>query len=226
MKLLSTSAKLEKSQTDEWLNVVMYLEPDADKSICLGASEGCRETCIKRTGMMAMQQQSAARLKRTMFYLQSPEEFKAQLIAELQSKLKSAKRAGKRLAARLNGTSDIDWSDIYLLFPEIQFYEYTKRANLAKQLQDIPNLHLTLSRHEKHKPERIRMLTGQGINVAVVFNAAADNLPAEYLGIPVINGDKHDRRFEDKQGVIVGLSLKGSKAVKQKAINSGFAVTC
>jgi hypothetical protein len=223
MKLLSTSAKIDKSQNDEWVNVVMYLEPDADKSICLGASNGCRETCIKRTGMMAMPVQSAARLERTKLFLSDPVAFKAQLVKELSSKLKSATKQGKRLAARLNGTSDIDWSDIYAMFPTVQFYEYTKRADLARKLNTIDNVDVTMSRHEKHKPERIKMLTDQGVNVAVVFDDKRP-MPATYQGIQVINGDEHDRRFDDPKGVIVGLKLKGTNAVKDLARQSGFAI--
>lgn len=223
MKLLSTSSKIDKSQNDDWLNVVMYLDPDADVSICLGASKGCKETCIKRTGMLAMPVQSAAMLRRTEWYLQDPEAFKAQLIRELRNAVKRAVKQGKRLAARLNGTSDIDWSDIYAMFPEVQFYEYTKRANIARKNKDIPNLHLTLSRTERTKPERIRMLTDQGINVAVVFDDKRP-IPAVWQGMPVVNGDKHDRRFDDAAGVVVGLKLKGNNAVKAKARASGFAV--
>ena len=57
-----------------------------------------------------------------------------------------------------------------------------------------------------------------GINVAVVFRNA--ELPDKWLGIKVINGDKHDLRFKDAKGCIVGLKAKG-KAKKDK---SGFVV--
>lgn len=224
MKLLSTSAKLEKSQNDNWLNVVLYLEPSVNyKTICAGASEGCKASCLVNSGMMRMPKQTEARIKRTQYYLNDYQGFKAQLVSELSSKLKSAQKQGKRLAARLNGTSDLDWSDIYKQFPEIQFYEYTKRANLAKQLSTIDNLHITMSRNERTKPERIKMLTSSGVNVAVVFDDKRP-IPSSYQGIKVIDGDKHDRRFEDKQGVIVGLKLKGTNAIKDIARATGFAV--
>ena len=56
---------------------------------------------------------------------------------------------------------------------------------------------------------------------SVVFK---DKLPSTYKGIKVINGDTHDRRFEDEQGVIVGLKFKGSAADKAIAIAGGFAI--
>ena len=55
----------------------------------------------------------------------------------------------------------------------------------------------------------------------MVFNK---QVPSEYINIQVIDGDKHDRRFEDKQGRIIGLKLKGTNKVKALAIESGFAV--
>ena len=61
-------------------------------------------------------------------------------------------------------------------------------------------------------------MIAKGINVAVVFRNA--ELPKTWLGIKVINGDKHDLRFKDTKGCIVGLKAKG-KAKKDK---SGFVV--
>lgn len=223
MKLLSTSAKLEKSQNDEWLNVVLYLEPTVDKSICLGASKGCKASCLVNSGMMRLPAQTKARIERTRLYLDNPEQFKAQLIKELSSKLKSAQKQGKRLAARLNGTSDLDWTKIYKLFPDIQFYEYTKRVQLVDRFSALDNVHVTLSRTEKTNPERIKLIASSGLNVAVVFNDKMQ-LPKSYLGLKVIDGDKHDRRFEDEQGVIIGLKLKGTNAIKDIARSTGFAV--
>lgn len=223
MKLLSTSAKIDKSQNDNWLNVVLYLEPTEHKSICLGASKGCKASCLVNSGMMRMPVQTKARIERTRLYLADPSAFKAQLVSELRSALKRAQKAGKRLAARLNGTSDLDWSDIYKQFPEVQFYEYTKRVQIAERMQEYPNVHITMSRTERTKPERIKMLTDNGINVAVVFDDKQP-IPETFNGIKVIDGDKHDRRFEDGKGFVVGLKLKGTNAVKQIARDTGFAI--
>jgi hypothetical protein len=54
------------------------------------------------------------------------------------------------------------------------------------------------------------------MNVAVVF--AGNDLPTEWNGKPVIDGDTDDLRFLDPQGVIVGLRAKG----KAKYDTSGF----
>jgi len=56
--------------------------------------------------------------------------------------------------------------------------------------------------------------------VAVIF---AHGLPAirNLWGHPVIDGDKHDLRFLDPRGVIVGLTPKGNKAKRDM---SGFVL--
>ena len=67
----------------------------------------------------------------------------------------------------------------------------------------------------------LKHLVNKGINVAVVFK---DVVPSKLIDVRVIDGDKHDRRFEDKQGSIIGLKLKGTNEIKALAINSGFAL--
>ena len=103
----------------------------------------------------------------------------------------------------------------------IQFYEYTKRPDLAKKLAKLDNVDVTFSKHENHSEKALLKVLASGVNVAVVFNG---NVPDSYIDVKVIDGDKHDRRFEDDKGRIIGLKLKGTNNVKQLAIQSGFAV--
>ena len=85
--------------------------------------------------------------------------------------------------------------------------------------EDLPsNYSLTYSRSEESTDTDCLFLTGNNQNVAVVFRGP--ELPSEYLGIPVIDGDKSDLRFTDPKGVIVGLLAKG----KAKKDTSGFVV--
>ena len=82
---------------------------------------------------------------------------------------------------------------------------------------DLPdNYHLTFSATEETTDTDIRFLTGNKRNVAVVFRGP--ELPSEYQGSKVINGDLHDLRFTDEVGVIVGLIAKGPA----KKDTSGF----
>jgi hypothetical protein len=224
MKLLTTSAKIEKSQTDDTLNAIMYLDPNYNNQVCKGASKGCRKSCLINSGRMTMQTAVTARYNRTKLYFDDYNTFMLMLRGEIMQLLAKANRENKKLALRLNGTSDLDWTCIYKEFPQIQFYEYTKRPDLAKRLNKLDNVHVTFSKHEKHGKALINAMAKYGINVAVVFNNKKGELPSEYAGLRVIDGDKHDRRFEDKKGRVIGLSLKGTNKVKQLAIQSGFAV--
>ena len=78
------------------------------------------------------------------------------------------------------------------------------------------NYYLLFSRSEINEAECKQVLKWGG-NVAAVFNS----LPDRYMGREVINGDNTDIRFQDKKGVIVGLTAKGA-AKKDK---SGFVVS-
>ena len=162
-----------------------------------------------------------ARQNRTSYLFNDRDMFMLTLKGEIAALLYKATKQGKRLAIRLNGTSDLDWQEVYKAFKGVQFYEYTKRPDLAKKLHKINNVHITFSKHENHSELNVKKLLSSGVNVAVVFNK---EVPANYINITVIDGDKHDRRFEDKQGRIIGLKLKGTNKVKQLAIESGFAV--
>ena len=219
--LTQSSAKLDKSQNDEYLNYIQYLDPNYNTSVCKGASKGCKDTCLIYSGRMKMQNAVNARKNRTEMYFNDYQNYLIQLTDEISKAYIKAVAQGKKLAIRLNGTSDLDFSTVYKAFPNVVFYEYTKRPDLINKLSSISNLHLTFSKHEKHSIERITHVLKRGVNVAVVFE---NEPPKVFKGIPVINGDKHDRRFEDEKGVIVGLKFKGTKAAKSLAIKSGFAV--
>ena len=99
-----------------------------------------------------------ARKARTEYLHQNPELFDIQLKGELLQAYAKAKRQGKILDVRLNGTSDLDWSRIYDAFPYIQFHEYTKRVDLALKLKQFKNVTVTFSRHENHSDSDILKL--------------------------------------------------------------------
>jgi hypothetical protein len=234
MLLTKSAAKLNKSQNDDVLNVIQYLEPDYKPSpllhaeaiklfgaIVCPAAGNCRSVCLTRTGRMPMINSVQARLNRTDQLFTEPGLYLMQLKGEITQALGRAIKQNKKLAVRLNGTSDLDFRMIYEAFPQVQFFEYTKRKDLIIKNADIPNVHYTFSYSENAKTSVMKRVSNMGINISVVFK---DKLPATYKGIKVINGDAHDRRFEDEQGVIVGLKFKGSAADKAIAIAGGFAI--
>ena len=214
-RLLSSSSKAEKSAKVGVLNKVMYLTPGI---YCARATPGCLENCLGHTsGRMAMPTSTRARDKRTALYKEDQEFFLRLLREDLAELREEARCLGMIPAARLNGTSDIPWEQLHpeILedFSDISFFDYTKLHsrmwNFVKgQNGDKPwptNYHLTFSMSERNHEQSLELLSAGG-NVAVVF---WPNLPSKWLGLPVIDGDAHDARFLDPEGVIVGLSAKG-----------------
>jgi hypothetical protein len=102
-------------------------------------------------------------------------------------------------------------------FPSVQFYDYTKIP--TRKIADIPNYNLTWS-YSAFNPkyaEYFDTALDKGMNVAVVFN---HDLPKEFKGVRVIDGDKHDLRFLDGTNVVVGLRAKG----KARKDTTGFVI--
>ena len=227
-ELLTTSAKIEKSDhySDEFKTSIMYALPamQSGHNACPDATD-CAQMCIDTTGRMPMVK--AAREYRSSLFYDNRAEFGAKLIAETQDNIKRNDKKGLRTAERLNGTTDYAWEHIRFdgqtmpeLFPDVQFYDYTKSVKRARQHANgtMPsNYHLTFSRSELTPDSLVTELVESGQNVAVVF----DEIPETWLGLPVINGAEHDLRFLDKSGVVVGLKAKGPKAKKD---TTGFVV--
>ena len=89
------------------------------------------------------------------------------------------------------------------LHPDVQFYDYSKVLNYLDHGKK--NYHVTFSDSGTNQQDQLAAIA-KGANVAVVFK---DKLPKIWMDRRVIDGDKHDRRFKDPKGVIVGLVAKG-----------------
>lgn len=225
LQLLSkgyTNAKLAKSTTESY---ILYMAPAALNckgiNLCPASTAGCRAACLYTAGRGAMSNVHQARLRKANWFVTDQAGFIKQLISELHYLNKRAIKTGKRIAIRLNGTTDIDWENLVNLssFPQIQFYDYTKRLGRAIQYGNgwtISNYHLTYSASEVTSQNTIDKLIRAGVNVAVVFSGK--QLPDNYEGIRVISGDSSDERWLDPKGVIVGLIAKG----RAKKDQSGF----
>jgi hypothetical protein len=148
----------------------------------------------------------AARITKTMMYLNDRAAFLTALRADIERLIRMATEREMIPAVRLNGTSDQPQlaREMALAFPEVQFYDYTKVP--APWKRTLPNYHLTFSFSGENLAECLVALE-HGINVAVVF--PSPNFPETWQGRPVVNGDASDLRFRDAQGVIVGLKAKG-----------------
>lgn len=219
MKLLGidTNTKTVKGQKLGYMTGILYLAPAniSGYEVCPKATEGCRKACLYKAGRGAFSNVQNARIAKTKYYFENREAFLSDLVKEVRALVTKAEKAGFIPVVRLNGTSDIPWErvpvyfdgsirpNIMAAFPEIQFYDYTKRPNR----KDLPaNYHLTFSLAEDNT-EDAKVALRNGMNVAVVFRTP--DFPAFYLERTVVSGDDTDLRFLDEKGVVVGLKAKG-----------------
>lgn len=213
---------------------VLYLAPAdvaAKKSVCPWATEGCKAACLYIAGRGRFNDIQLARIRKTRHYWERREEFMRRLDADLERHVAYSVKRGLRPAIRLNGTSDIRWeNEGYLghrnlmeLYPEVQFYDYTKAPMVHRDLT-LPNYHLTYSYSgEASSWVEAEKYLAAGHNVAVVFRNKEHSAAAQlfgWRGHQCIDGDEHDVRFLDKKGVVVALYAKGPA----KKDTSGFVV--
>lgn len=215
MRLLTaeiSSPKLAKHEASNYYTAILYLAGAGDSRLCPAATEGCKAVClVTEAGRGTFDNVKRARQAKTNSLFNTPEAFRLMLRSDIRAVIRKAKKLNKLPAIRLNGGSDLDWTDIYLEFPQVQFWEYTKRPDLALKLNKLPNVQATYS-HNEHTTNRITgIMLANGINIAMVFDLwsrKGGDLPANVGSVPVIDGDVHDLRFLDPKGVIVGLRLK------------------
>jgi len=103
-----------------------------------------------------------------------------------------------------------------LAYDKVYFYDYTKSLARAKRYKDFRNYTLTFSKSESNLND-VKKAVDLGINTAVVFR---DNLPKNYLGRKVIDGDKSDLEMIKFKNIVLGLKAKGGA----KKDTTGFVV--
>lgn len=227
--LLSTGISNAKTAKNSLDTFILYLAPYKQNSkninICPKASTGCAAACLFTAGRGIMAPVLKGRIKKTEYYLRDKESFIKQLAKEIFTKYKTASKKRKKIAFRLNGTSDIDFIyllkkyaglDITLLSDYAVFYDYTKILGKVKKYKGHPNYFLTFSRAEDNHNETLEALK-LGASVSVVFK---NNLPDTWYNYPVIDGDKSDLVMIYNRGAVLGLKAKGSA----KHDKSGFVV--
>jgi hypothetical protein len=248
-KLLTAgNPKTEKGEAKGYWTFILHLAPAklSGFQVCPMATQGCKAACLNtagRGGMIAGQARltvadiesgtlnhiQKARIRRTRSYFQERSAFMSTLAADIRKAIAAAHKAGFVPVFRLNGTSDIRWESvpvdgapsIFALFPDVQFYDYTKLPN-RKNLPS--NYHVTFSLADGNDARASQALDN-GLSVAAVFRDKATVARYEAEGftlgglpVPVVNGDESDLRFLDPRGVIVALYAKGNA----KADRSGF----
>jgi hypothetical protein len=194
--------------------------------MCAGSTPMCRRGCLGGTGRAEFTPSiELVRISRTKLYATDPAAFWSVLEPELHKVDRKAKRLGVPVAFRPNVLSDQAW---HLKFPQIfdtfshwQFYGYTKLKSMVSAVVNgtlPPNYHITFSWSERCNTDYVAACLDSGINVAVPFydrETFKPTIPMRWNGWNVINGDESDLRFNDPQGVIVGLGVKLPKNRKK-----------
>ena len=230
-KLLSwnSNSKIikESKNGSSYLTANVSLYPN-DK-VCLKAVRNhCKSLCLNFAGRGKFSSVQKARLQKLRFFENDRELFITILVEEIFPFVKFCEKRNLKPAIRLNCLSDIDYSKISLiwenqyyesifqLFPEVQFYDYSKDINKIEN-NKYENYHLTYSFDGNTEHfilcEKVKRAWRIGINVAICFS------PKKYTNyiISFIDGEISDNRFLDqknKYGSIVCLKAKG-EALKQ-----------
>lgn len=225
---IGSDAKTVKGEKVGFKTGIVYMTPD--RVLCPASkAAACEEGCLNtagRAGFFAAI--PAARSAKSALFKNNPELFFSALIAEIGH---YSAKYGESFVVRLNGTSDItfeeialeymgkEYTSIFEVFPDVQFYDYTKRVNRAAKVLPA-NYDLTLSysgARTSYAESVLNYAKAYGKRVAVVF---AGGLPETFHGMPVVDGDETDLRFLDPGCVVVGLKAKG----KARKDESGFVV--
>ena len=215
------NTKLTKSAAGKYMTIGLFLSPHTANSsgvnLCPFASPQCVEACLNTSGLAGVFPRILpARRRKSDEFLADRGVFIERLKDEIEVYQRRAKKNGKRLAVRLNGTSDIDFPrHVFESFPHVQFYDYTKSPyRMQKYLAGMlpHNYHLTFSHSGENLKECIEVLQGKG-HVAVVFSSS--EFPKTWQGFKVKTGEESDLRFLDRGGpIVIGLKAKG-RAKKQ-----------
>jgi len=229
MKLLDTSKtlgnpKVRKSGIADVVRMAT-LTMHPDDVVCAGSkAAGCMADCLKESGLGGVYPSiNKARQARTDYWHNEQERFLVQLSRELENFSRLCAKQRVQGVVRLNVMSDISWEDydVPQSFPELQFYDYTKKARRFHGQRQPDNYRLMFSYSgAKHYQSQVQsfLKSYSDAPMAVVFRNK--NFPWTFMGREVINGDNSDWVNVNHRGVVVGLVAKGPA----KTNTNGFVV--
>jgi len=232
-KLLSTAnPKIQKGTKLGYLSFILHLAPAdlSGRETCPKRTAGCTAACLNTAGRGGMFKKGEntnmiqkARIRKTEYFFNDREAFMADLVSDIFKAIKFAKKQGLTPVFRLNGTSDLSWEkydtglggdpdpefmNIFQVFPDVQFYDYTKV--LGRKVAHLPNYHLTFSKADGNDADVAKALA-QGMSVVAVYDEIPEGVPS---------ADETDLRFLDPKGTMLGLKAKG----RAKKDYSGFVI--
>lgn len=227
------SAKLMYSYNNGVETYGVYLAPATlardnnhkDINVC-PCSQQCAESCLAgaghnkvailaQKGLGGLTNIDKARIKKTHLFYDDREKFMRILVSEIASAKARAEKNGKGFAVRLNCTSDLspeifklDGKNILEIFPDVQFYDYTKVATRLGLINKYRNYDLTFS-YDGTNEEICKQFLANGGKVAVVYDIYNENgkqtLPEKWWGYDVVDANGYDMRYLDPSSTIMGL---------------------
>jgi hypothetical protein len=207
--LLGSSIKVEKGESEGYYTAILYMQPAdkvATRTLCAAAELfGCKDACLIGSGMLGMSTGQSAATRKTIIYLLDSDRFYTMLRKEIQAK---HRKHGDKLAIRLNGTTDIDFTDFIASMPHIRFYDYSKvYARVIKNT--LTNYDITFS--GSAYSEKTIFMTARAIKaghrVAIAFNTG-ERKNEFSMPTDLADFDTTDLRFTDDK-VLGGLKYKG-----------------
>jgi hypothetical protein len=180
----------------------------------------CKKPCLVFAGRGQMHSVAKSRQSKSDLWHSDKSLFLETLTKEMAAFVTRCNKRGKLAAFRLNTISDIPWEKygIPQLFPQALLYDYTKLAARLGRTPDNYKLMFSYSAAPKYQ-NQVKAALKTNVPISAVFRGG---LPKTYLGRPVIDGDKSDLVNLYSGPVIVGLKLKGGKAIQ--ASKSPFIV--
>lgn len=184
--------------------------------VCAAAlNSPCRALCLGYTGrakssILAYGEEASpvvrARSRKTRLFFEDKDTFMNLLCYELESAKKYAETRNMFFSVRLNCMSDLsplafhynsNSQNILEMYPDVQFYDYSKNFNRYKLCEKYKNYDITFSYDGENWDKCVDVLE-RGYNVAVVFEAPV--VPVAWRGYPVINAVESDLRYLDEKG--------------------------
>jgi hypothetical protein len=201
---VNSSQKIVKGEKLNFDTLVLYLSAskNAGVDLCKFASTGCRLACLVASGHALIESRAGknkiaiSRIVKTWLTVYRRDIAEAVLCDEIESAKMRAEKRKRKFAVRINGTSDLCFSNVINAFPSVQFYDYTKDPERVA----LPNYHLTFSYADtskariKHYKQAIKR--GQSIAFPVIANDFE-----EACALPdCFSMDETDLRFLDNAG--------------------------
>jgi hypothetical protein len=212
-KLLTYPASQAKLAKSKEFTVGLTLQHAAVSGVetCPWRGE-CARVCVLDNGNGRYANTQKGRNVKTLFLYEHPEEFTRLLAHELRGL--SAKF--ERVLVRLNVNSDLRWYRILpalvdgSTFSNVYFYDYTKNAAvLSGSGMVAANYRAVYSVNESSDLAKVAAFVARGGTAAVVTTRKKNTPPpSTFMGLPVVDGDSTDNRF-DERGSWVDLAAKG-----------------